>query len=141
MILTEEEIAALAARADGAGPTDARGLLFARAVERAALEVAARRFDTENKTALWPEEVRDLLLFWASQDADGRLRETQRAAVEELEVHGREGPRKKPVSGGWTTESYAVFVLECGHSVNRRRMKVFGLPAYCYCEKCAEGRP
>ena len=81
MILTDEEIVALADRADGAGPTEDWGLTFARLVERATLEKAARRFDAGDKSALWPEEVRDLLLFWANQDADGRLRETQRAGL------------------------------------------------------------
>ena len=77
MILTEEEIATFADCADGAAPSEDKTLTFARAVERAVLEKAARRFDSGDKSALWPEEVRDLLLFWANQDADGRLRETQ----------------------------------------------------------------
>jgi len=78
MILTDEEIANAAnvPSTGGSGPMPAL-----RAVERATLEKAARLFDDGDKSALWPEEIRDLLLFWANQDADGRLRETQRAGL------------------------------------------------------------
>ena len=83
MILTTADIneAWSSVHKGAATPTLSDLCNFARLVERATLEKAARRFDAGDKSALWPEEVRDLLLFWANQDADGRLRETQRAGL------------------------------------------------------------
>ena len=73
MILTYEEIAALAHRADGAGPTEDWGLLFARAVERAALEKAARKIEAgETGVRTLNNDAGELLRVWAGEDARAR---------------------------------------------------------------------
>ena len=73
MILTDEEIAALADRADSAGPTEDWGLLFARAVERATLEKAARKIEAgETGVRTLSDDAAELLRVWAGEDARAR---------------------------------------------------------------------
>ena len=70
MILTDEEIVALADRADGAGPTEDWGLTFARLVERATLEKAARKIEG-GETGVWTlnNDAAEVLRVWAAEDA------------------------------------------------------------------------
>jgi len=70
VILTEEEIAALADRADVAGSTDAWGLHLARLVERATLERAARKIEAgETGTFTLTNDAAKVLRAWAAEDA------------------------------------------------------------------------
>ena len=70
MILTVEEIAALANRADSAGPTENWGLLVARLAERATLLKAARKIEA-GETGVWTlnKDAAEVLRTWAVEDA------------------------------------------------------------------------